>query len=91
MNIDLEIKLRQTLQERLERLDSSGGPLQKQERWTECLESSGARRLGRITGMIVDKPEGYVRVVDPLMNGGNHGFVEMPEEVAEMIVVLGVP
>lgn len=41
--------------------------------------------------MVVDRPEGYIRVVDPLMNGGNHGFVEMPEEVAEMIVVLGVP
>lgn len=48
MNIDLEIKLRRMLEDRLERLDCSGDPLQKQERWAKCLEASGARRLGRI-------------------------------------------
>lgn len=62
-----------------------------QERWTLRMESVGARRLGRLMGMIVDRPQGYVRVVDPLVNGGSHGFVEMPEDVAERISILGLP
>lgn len=87
MNYALEIAVQEILRKRLEEDEEQPD----QERWTLRLEGVGARRLGRLTGMIVDRPQGYVRVVDPLMNGGSHGFVEMPEEVAERISILGLP
>lgn len=87
MNYELELAVQEILRKRLE--EDREQP--DQERWTIRLEGVGARRLGRLMGMIVDRPQGYVRVIDPLMNGGSHGFVEMPEDVAERISILGLP
>lgn len=87
MKYDLEIALQEVIRLSLEADDLHPD----QARWSLRLQAAGARRLGRLIGMIVDKPAGHVRVVDPLMSGGSHGFVEMPEEVAKRILVLGLP
>lgn len=87
MNYELELAVQEILRKRLEEDEEQPD----QARWSRRLEEVGARRLGRLMGMIVDRPQGCVRVVDPLVNGGSHGFVEMPEDVAERMVVLGLP
>jgi len=91
VNNEMELKVREALVERMLQLDASTGGEERQRRWDECLEAVGARRIGRLLGMVVDKAPAHVRVVDPLMRGGSYGFVEMPEEVAEKVVAIGIP
>lgn len=91
MNQELEIKVRRALEERVVMLRWPATSEEAQRQWDECLEAIGARRMGRLLGMVVDKPRGHVRVVDPLMRGGSHGFVEMSEDAAEKVLVIGIP
>ncbi len=91
MNQELEIKVRRALEERVVMLRWPATSEEAQRQWDECLEGVGARRIGRLLGMVVDRPPGHVRVVDPLMRGGAYGFVEMPEEVAEKVLAIGIP
>jgi hypothetical protein len=88
---ELELKVRKVLEERILHLRWPTTSEECQKQWDICLQSVGARRIGRLIGMIVDKPPGYVRVIDPLMRGGAYGFVEMTEEVAEKILAIGFP
>jgi hypothetical protein len=91
MNHDMELMVRRALEKRVLLLRWPASSEEAQRQWDECLESVGARRIGRLLGMVVDKPASHVRVVDPLMRGGAYGFVEMPEEVAEKVVAIGIP
>jgi hypothetical protein len=91
MNHEMELMVRKALEERILRLHWPAGAEEAQRQWDECLEAVGARRIGRLLGMVVDKPPGHVRVIDPLMRGGAYGFVEMPEQVAEIVLAIGIP
>ena len=91
MSHDMELMVRKALEKRMLLLRWPASSEETQRQWDECLEGVGARRIGRLLGMVVDKPPGHVRVVDPLMRGGAYGFVEMPEEVAEKVVAIGIP
>jgi hypothetical protein len=100
VKIDSEIaaRVQKALEHRaLEILASEGGianhnPSTEAEReWNICLEGSGARRIGKLMGMIVQPEAGFVRFKDPLGNGGNYGFVEMDEDTLNKVATLGLP
>lgn len=59
--------------------------------WTYYLEGIGAKRVGKLMGIIVQPQEGIVRLKDPLGSGGNDGFIEMDEETFNKIATLGLP
>lgn len=62
-----------------------------EQSWALCLEGIGARRVGKLMGIITQPEQGVVRLKDPLGNGGNYGFVEMDEESFNKVATLGLP
>jgi len=92
---DIEDKVFGALQVALDELARSrsrwnaAGELQTA--WAARLEAAGVRRVGLLMGMIVEPAEGCARFVDPLGSSGNKSFVEMTEETAMKVAVLGLP
>lgn len=91
MNETLKGRVEEAFAARLARMSVSRDPERVRERWTAIVDNAGARRLSRLLSMVIDTPDGFVRVVDPLQSGGSQGLIEMSEETAERIAALGVP
>lgn len=98
MSPEIAEKVYKSLEERLFMIMLSEGqppnlaPLDAVEKkWTQCLEGVGLRRVGKLMGIIVQAEEGFVRLKDPLGNGGNYGYIEIEEETMKKIAVLGIP
>jgi len=79
------------LRDRFSSLQEEHGASGLNEEWSRYLEGFGASRISKIMGLCTEAIKGNVRVADPMLVGGNHGFIEMPEEVAEKIATLGAP
>lgn len=102
MNADLNIvaKVQKLLEERVSAILAVEGSLPRHDRhsppaveqkWNQCIEGIGARRVGKLTGVIVQPEKGVVRLKDPLGHIGSCGFVEMDEQTLEKVATLGMP
>ena len=72
-------------------LNSKFQSLRVDEGWDAYLEGLGARRIGKLVGLCTEPKKGHIRVPDPMLTGGNQGFVEIREETATKIATLGLP
>jgi hypothetical protein len=61
------------------------------EFWDSYLGQIGARRVGKLMGIVAGPEEGHVRLDDPHAENGNKGFIDMPRATAEKVAVLGLP
>ena len=96
MNLDMIDRVQMALNSRLTmiRLSEGTGRLASaavERSWNQCLEGVGARRVGRLMGLIVGPEPGVVRFKDPLGEEDNKGFVDMTEEAADKVATLGLP
>lgn len=66
-------------------------PGELERRWNDFLSGIGARRVGRLMGMIVGPESGVVRFADPLGDEDSRGFVDMDEETFNKVATLGLP
>lgn len=66
-------------------------PADLERRWNDFLSGIGARRVGRLMGMIVGPEAGTVRFADPLGDEDSRGFVDMDEETFNKVTTLGLP
>lgn len=66
-------------------------PAELDRMWNDFLSGIGARRVGRLMGMIVGPESGVVRFPDPLGDEDSRGFVDMNEETFNKVATLGLP
>lgn len=96
MNPDVTARVQTALDSRLTLIrmsEAPGRPSQAavEQKWNEFLEGMGARRVGKLMGLIVGPEAGMVRFKDSLGQDENRGFVEMDMETADKIATLGTP
>lgn len=88
----LEDKLFEILDKKLRQLESEstfGIEQNRQSRinemWSECLNNSNLKRIGKLMGILTEKNNDEVWVKDPLSDG----FVILSQEIALKITSLG--